>query len=164
MWGRRRVTVVFSKPVSAATAQDASHYVFTNGVAVTGAALAADMVTVTLNTGTLVFGSNYSIIINGILDRASTPVMIAADTAAEFFGVAVCAGGHRKRERAGDGDDAVPTGLAVGGGGATLGGSRDQGNFQYQQVTGNFDVRVCVAGLSLSSIWAEAGFDGAAIA
>jgi hypothetical protein len=48
-------------------------------------------------------------------------------------------------------------GLTVSSAGNGVGGTSDQFNFEYQLQTGNFDVTVCVAGLGLSDLWAEAG-------
>ena len=48
-------------------------------------------------------------------------------------------------------------GLNVTAAGSDFGGNSDQGNFSYQLYSGNFDVCVQVAGLSLSDIFAKAG-------
>ncbi|HWD18992.1 MAG TPA: lamin tail domain-containing protein [Verrucomicrobiae bacterium] len=154
--GDSQVALVFSKPVTAATANDLANYAFTNGLAITGAALAADNVTLTLTTAPLVYGSNYVVVLNGVADQASTPVMIAADTAASFT-----ASPYVPLDLGSAGLPStvalLTNGLTVTTAGAGLGGANDQGNFQFQSVTGDFDVRVCLAGLGLSSVWAQAG-------
>ena len=42
MSGLTNVEIVFSKPIAAATATNAANYVFTNGLAMTGAALSGE--------------------------------------------------------------------------------------------------------------------------
>ncbi len=50
-----------------------------------------------------------------------------------------------------------PTESNISSAGNYIGGASDQFNFDYQLQTGNFDVTVCLAGLGLSDLWAEAG-------
>ena len=82
--GVSQVDVVFSKPVTSATVSDLSNYSFTNGLTINSATLSTDEVTAVLSASPLTYSSNYSLVINGILDRASTPVMIATNTKAAF--------------------------------------------------------------------------------
>ncbi len=78
--GTESVVIVFANPVTAASADNPANYAFTNGLAVISAALAADNVTVTLNTSPLAYNSNYGIVINGIFSGAPTPVEIPTNT------------------------------------------------------------------------------------
>jgi regulation of enolase protein 1 (concanavalin A-like superfamily) len=48
-------------------------------------------------------------------------------------------------------------GVNVSSAGNSIGADSDQFAFEYQLVTGNFDVAVCLAGLGLSDLWAQAG-------
>jgi len=48
-------------------------------------------------------------------------------------------------------------GFNVTGAGRDIGGTNDQFHFNYQQYTGDFDVKVRVESLSLSDAWAKAG-------
>lgn len=154
--GKTEAQVVFSKAVTAASAQSLENYVFTDGLAVSGATLGSDNVTVTLTTAPMTYGSNYTLVINGILDRATTPVMIASNTMTTFT-----ASPYVSTDI---GAEAVPSavaplsnGVAVTAGGGTIGGEADACNLQWQTVTGNFDVAVRLGSLSLSSLWANAG-------
>jgi hypothetical protein len=73
--GPTNVEIVFSKPVAVTNATNAANYAFTNGVAITGAALAIRInYTVTLTNAPLVYGSNYAIVINNIRDRPAPPI------------------------------------------------------------------------------------------
>jgi hypothetical protein len=51
----------------------------------------------------------------------------------------------------------VTNGLTIIGSGADIGGSSDQFDLSYRLVSGNFDIAVRLAGLSLSDTWAKAG-------
>ena len=75
--GLTNVQITYSKTVEAASATNAANYVFTNGLAVTCAALNPDNQTVVLTTAPMTYGSNYCIVINRIRDLASTPNTMA---------------------------------------------------------------------------------------
>ncbi len=78
----KKVVVVFSEPVDAASAKAAGNYTLSGGAQVQGAALdAADQRTVTLTTASaLSFGSVYTLGVNGVKDRFGN----AAATSAPF--------------------------------------------------------------------------------
>ncbi|MEI9960372.1 MAG: hypothetical protein WDM76_04345 [Limisphaerales bacterium] len=78
------VQIVYSKPVEAASATNTANYIFTNGLAIAGASLNPDGMTVVLTTAPLVYGSNYSIVINGVRDRMNLPNHIATNTTIYF--------------------------------------------------------------------------------
>jgi hypothetical protein len=154
--GNTNVQIVYSKLVAAASATNAANYVFTNNLPVTGASLNSDNMTVVLTTATLTYGSNYSIVINGVRDRATTPNMIATNTTVTFQALPF-APQDLGSPAIGSVVTATTNGLTVTATGSDFGGSSDQGNFSYQICTGNFDVSVQVGGLSLSDIFAKAG-------
>ena len=154
--GITNVQVSYSKMVEAASATNTANYAFTNGLAVTGAALDADNQTVLLTTAPLTYGSNYCIVVNRVRDRASTPNTIATNTTVTFAALS-----YAPLDL---GNPSVASSITIAGdgfnvtaAGADFGGNSDQGNFSYQAVTGNFDVAVRVAGLTLSDIFAKAG-------
>lgn len=154
--GPTNVEIIYSKQVNPATATNISNYVFTNGLPITAASLNADGETLVLTTGPLIYGSNYSIVINGVTDLASTPNMIATNTT-----VAIQANTYTPYDignpSVGSTITYVPNGLHVTTEGGDFGGTADQGNLSYQIYTGNFDVCVRVANLGLSDIFAKAG-------
>ncbi len=82
--GTTNVEVDFSKLLQAASANTVANYALTNGTAISGASLSANSTTVILTTAPLVYGSNYTLVINGILDQAIPPNMIAANTRVSF--------------------------------------------------------------------------------
>ena len=82
--GSTNVELDFSKTLQAASATNLANYVFSDGLAVTAASLVAGGSSVILTTAPLVYGSNYTLIINGILDQAIPPNTIAANTLVSF--------------------------------------------------------------------------------
>ena len=154
--GATNVQIVYSKLVAAASATNAANYVFTNGLPVTGAALNADNLTVVLTTAAMTYGSNYSVVINGVRDRAATPNTIATNTMVTFQALPY-APQDLGNPSVSSTVTAAGNGFNVTAAGTDFGGSSDQGNFSYQIYSGNFDLAVRVAGLSLSDIFAKAG-------
>jgi regulation of enolase protein 1 (concanavalin A-like superfamily) len=154
--GTTNVQITYSKPVEAASATNIANYVFTDGLAVTGASLNPDNVTVVLTTAPLAYGSNYSIVINGVRDQMNLPNTIATNTVVTFQALPYTLYDVGN-------PSVISTGAVAGNGinvtaaGSDFGGTNDQGNFSYQIYSGNFDVAVRVADLGLSDIFAQAG-------
>jgi len=82
--GAMNVELDFTKTLSVAAATNPANYVFTDGLAVTAASLMADNSSVLLTTAPLVYGSNYTLVINGVQDQAIPPNTIAPDTTVNF--------------------------------------------------------------------------------
>ncbi len=154
--GTTNVQIVYSKTVATASATKIANYVFTNGLPVTGAKLNPDNLTVVLTTAPMVYGRNYSLVINGVLDRAAIPNLIATNTTVNFQ-----ASSYTPQDIGNPAISSTITpagnGINVTAVGSDFGGNSDQGNFSYQLYAGNFDVSVRVAGLSLSDTFAKAG-------
>jgi len=155
--GTTNVQVVFSEAVEFSSSTSTANYVFTNGVAVTGASLGADKLTVTLITAPLVYGSNYTIVINKVRDRASTPNTIASNTKRTFLATT-----YAVKDIGNPGFTSVVTPVGNGGAdvtaaGSDIGGNTDQCSLLYQLRSGDFDISARVAGISLVDVWAKAG-------
>lgn len=78
------VFVVFSEPVQAAGATNIANYQLSNGATVTRATFGTDNRTIILTTSPLSDAVNYQLTVNNILDLASTPNIIAANTRKTF--------------------------------------------------------------------------------
>jgi beta-galactosidase len=78
------VELDFSKVLEAASATNPANYVFTNGLAITAASLAPNKLSVILTTAPLVYGGNYTLIINGVRDQSVPPNTIATNTLVNF--------------------------------------------------------------------------------
>ncbi len=155
--GTTNVQVFYSEPVETVSATTLVNYRFTNGLPITRATLSSDNLTVTLTTGPMVYGSNYSLVINGVRDRATVPNTIAANTTVRFQAVV-----YASQDL---GNPAVPSSVTVVGNngldvtavGSDIGGYADQGSFNFQVRAGDFDVSARLAGLSPADVWAKAG-------
>ncbi len=79
-----RVVVVFSEPLEQNSATAPSNYAIDNGVTVSAASLASDLITVTLTTSPLSVSIDYTLTVNNVMDRATTPNTIAPGTTAIF--------------------------------------------------------------------------------
>ena len=82
--GTTSVEVDFSKVLEAVSATTVANYALTNGTAISGASLSVNGTTVILTTAPLVYGSNYTLIINGVRDQAIPPNTIAPNTRVSF--------------------------------------------------------------------------------
>lgn len=79
------VEVVFSEPVTPASAEDSPHYQISDGISVTRANLQLDRKTVYLITSTHQRGKVYSITVNGIRDASANANQIAANSSATYL-------------------------------------------------------------------------------
>ena len=82
--GLEQVEIDFSKPLDPASATTPANYSFTDGLAVTAATLMAGDESVLLTTAPLTYGSNYTVVINSLRDRANPPNTLATNTAFSF--------------------------------------------------------------------------------
>ncbi len=154
--GATNVQLVFTKVLEPASAANRTNYVCSGGVTVTAAALDSTGSNVVLVTTPLVYGSNYSITINNVRDRAAVPNTIAPNTVASFL-----ASPYTPEDI---GNPSIPStvtivsnGVNVAAAGTDIGGAADQFSFNFAPRTGDFDVAARVAGLALSDLWAKAG-------
>ena len=155
-FGTTNLQLTFSKPVEAASATNATNYFVPVGFAVTAAVLDPTALLVTLTTSPLVYGSNYTLVINNVRDRATPPNPILPNTPVNFTASPFA--------RLDVGGPPVPSsvvilsnGLSVSAVGSDIGGVADQFGFNFQLVTGNFDYSVCVTNLSDANPFAKAG-------
>ncbi len=153
--GASNVELDFSKTLAPTNATNAANYVFTNGPAITAASLSSNQTSVLLATATpLVYGSNYTVIINHLQDQAIPPNTIATNTTIHFTASPMVP------VDIGISPDAssfvvLSNGLGMTATGSDIGGSSDQFSLEYQTRSGDFDVSVRVAGLSPSDVWAK---------
>ena len=82
--GATNVEVDFSKSLETASAANAANYSFTNGQPVTSVTFAPNGTSVLLGTTPLVYGSNYTVVVNGVRDQAVPPNTVAPNSAASF--------------------------------------------------------------------------------
>ncbi|HVV71732.1 MAG TPA: Ig-like domain-containing protein, partial [Verrucomicrobiae bacterium] len=154
-FGTTNIQLVFSEELDLSTATGPGNY-FLSGAVITGVALDTSGTVVTLTTSPLTYGNSYSLVLNGIRDRALAPNTIASNTTVEFTlqsSMSQDIGNAALPATA----TSVPDGIDITASGRDIGGTSDQFNLNYQRCAGDFDVCVRVAGLSFSDVWAKAG-------
>ena len=83
--GTTSVQVDFSKPLEAASAGDVANYSLSNGQPVTSVVILPGGTSVLLSTTTpLVYGSGYTVTVNGVRDQAVSPNTVAPNAATSF--------------------------------------------------------------------------------
>jgi regulation of enolase protein 1 (concanavalin A-like superfamily) len=152
--GQTNVTILFSKPVSPATAARAANYAISPAAPITAAAMAGSQA-VALSVSGLSMGVNYVVTVNAVQDLASSPNTIAPGSKIGFVASIFEPGTIGQPTPAGS-TAVVSNGIVVSAGGA-IGGTADAAPFNYFMQSGNFDFSVRVQSLTLSSPWAEAG-------
>ena len=154
--GTTTVRLIFSEPMAAPGATNPANYRINGGASVTAAAFGADGQTVLLTTSLLAFGTSYTVTVNNVTDRSSTPNPIPPDSTVPFttmefapkdIGSPVLAGSNQP----------APGGLDVTAAGRDIGGTSDQFHFSYQQKTGDFDMQTRLAGVTVSDPYLHAG-------
>ncbi|HAM72380.1 MAG TPA: hypothetical protein DCM86_12120, partial [Verrucomicrobiales bacterium] len=154
--GSNVVSVTFSEPVEAASGGNKGNYGISGGVTISSAAFGGDNRTVLLSTSPLTVGVSYTVTVTGVRDLAGIPNTILPGSQATFVATEFAPAAIGSPSPAG-GATPVAGGLDATGGGSDIGGTGDSFQFFYQQRTGDFDVAVRVASLSVADAWTKAG-------
>ena len=157
--GLTQVQVAFSERIAVDTATNSSNFQITNSVGavtITEARLDATQSNVVLNVSAMVEGATYALMVNNVVDASSGRNPIAPNTRMSFTAISYTPAAIGDPQPSGEAI-AVPGGLNVSGGGADIGGTTDQFQFNYQPRTGDFDVKVRLDSLSLADAWSKAG-------
>ncbi len=153
-----RVIVSYSERVEPASATNFANYAANNGVVITGAYMTNDDRSIALITSPLTASTTYILTVNNVRDRAVVPNVIAANATANF---SLASGDFAAQNIGGPAQPGSVTSVGGGydivAGGTNILGTSDQFSFNYQQITGDFDYRVRVAGLSLADAWSKGG-------
>ena len=152
------VFVSFSERIEPATALNIANYALNNGAIISAVYFTNDNRTIALATSPIAENTAYTLTVNNVRDRAVTPNSILANSQFNF----VRASGAFASQDIGAPSvagsvSAVAGGYNITAGGTNIVGAADQFTFNYQQVVGDFDVRVRVAGLTLADAWSKAG-------
>ncbi len=157
--GLSQVQVSFSERIKLSTATNLANYSITGtsgSPAISSATLDASQSNVVLNVATMTDGAAYTLTINHLTDQSAAANIIAANSHTNFtatFYTPMTVGGATPPGSF----TPVSNGFDMSGGGADLGGTNDQFQFNYVQRTGDFDVMVRVNSLTLADAWSEAG-------
>ncbi|HVY69813.1 MAG TPA: lamin tail domain-containing protein, partial [Verrucomicrobiae bacterium] len=152
--GPTTIRLQFDEAVSTSTATVPGNYSVGGGVTVTSAAFGADNQTILLTMAPLTYGTTYTVTAKNIQDRAQTPNTIAPGSQLSFLAlefVSADIGGSGSIQRLG------PGAYDVNGGGADIGGGKDQFQFAWELRSGNFDVQTRVAGVAVTDPFLRVG-------
>jgi hypothetical protein len=150
-----KVFLVFSKPVVQPSATTVGNYSLSPSVSILAAQFGARSNIVELDTAYLTPAVDYTLTVNNVRDRANN--VIATDSQVIFNVVGFTSGDVGAPVTAGS-STPVTDGFNVVGAGTDIGGTSDQFQFNYESSkrVGDFDLRVRVASLTLSDVWAKA--------
>jgi hypothetical protein len=152
------VRVTFSEGVSNVTGTNAGNYVITRvggSLAVTAARFGSSLAEIILTTATQTAGTNYTLTVNNVRDRAGAANLIAANSQTNFIATPFIAADIGNPAMGGF-QTPVSGGVDVSASGNGVSGTSDQFTFSYQNYTNNFDVRVRVGNVSLAGPWTRA--------
>src|SRR6185295_15124548 len=101
-------------------------------------------------------GATYTVTVNNVTDQSVAANRIANNSQTQFTAVSYTIADIGSPSIAGS-VGAVAGGYNITAGGTNVFGTGDQFTFNYQQVIGDFDFKVRVAGLTLADAWSKAG-------
>ena len=148
-----RLVITFSEPVDLTTATSLGNYSISN-VTLSAPVISSNGLSVTLTTSPLGYGTNYTLVVHSVRDRAVTFNVIATNSSfafsrVEFFlqDVGTPAPGVLV---------SIPNGANLTAGNSDFSSTLDSFNYAYQQYRGDFDVKVRVAALDFADTWTTA--------
>jgi hypothetical protein len=155
--GLTQVRLSFDVVMDPVTTQEPTNYRITNSagsVLISNAVLETTGTNVLLTCAPMTEGATYTLVVSFLRDVCGEE--IPADTTVAFTVSSYVAQNIGNAQPPGT-SIGTNGGYNISGGGADIGGTNDQFQFAWQQRTGDFDVKVRIASLSLSDSWAEAG-------
>ena len=154
--GQTQVRVWFSEPMAAPGATNPANYRLDRGRSVLAAQYGADQSQVLLTTTELTYGQTYTLTVSNLFDQAATPNPLPPGSQISFTAYEFVPQNVGNPALPGN-TVSVPGGVDVSGSGSTIGGASDQFHFGWQERTGNFDLEVRVAGLTVTDPFVRAG-------
>lgn len=155
-FGANEVRVIFSELMDAESLAEPGHYAIDPGISVSNAEPGEDGKTVFLETSDLMVGTQYTLTVNNVRDRAATPNTIAPNTRVDFIASDFEPSDIGDTEAPGV-MTAVENGADVKVTGGSIADTEDRFQFSHEQRTGNFDVKIRLQSLEASNIFAQAG-------
>lgn len=149
-----QLRIIFTEPVDGQSATTPLNYQLDGGIVISSVSFLADESTVVLATTAMTYGVRYSLSVANVRDRAATPNTIAPGTVQPFTAIEYV---PADIGISGGSTTVVPGGFDVTGAGEDIGGSADQCHFAHQERTGDFDMRVRLASLSVTHPYVQAG-------
>ena len=157
--GLSAILASFSEQLSAASVTSIASYSVT-GIAGTLTILSAQLdlsqTNVILSVSPMSAGATYTLTLNNVADQSAAANAVLANSQAQFTALAIASADIGGPAVAGS-STTVAGGFNLTGAGTDIGGTADQFQFTYQPVSGDFDMKVRVASLTLTDPWAKAG-------
>lgn len=157
--GLSQVEVSLSKRITPVTATNTANYSLVGpdgAVSILGANQDISQSNVVLTVAAMVNEDSYVLTVNNLTDQTSHGNVIAANSQAGLIASLYLPAAVGSPVPSGS-QMVLSNGLTLTSDGTAIGGNGDQFQFSYQPVSGNFDVSVRLASLSLSDTWAKAG-------
>lgn len=156
--GTGTVTVRFSEPVSAATATALGNYSLSPAISFSSAVLAGDGRSVTFTTSTpLSYGTAYTLTVSGVTDISAAANVILPGSTRSFTALPFVLGSVGSPLVAPASDSSATGEYFLTSSGSLPQATADSYGFASESRTGDFDLRVRVASLGLTDMWARAG-------
>ena len=157
--GLSQVLASFSERLSAASVTSIANYSVT-GMAGTLTILSAQLdgsqTNLILSVSQMTAGATYTLTVNNVADQSAAANTVLANSQAQFTALPITGTDIGGPAVAGS-STTVTGGFNVSGAGSDIGGTADQFQFNYQPQSGDFDMKVRVASLTLTDPWAKAG-------
>ena len=158
-FGLSQVEASFSKRMTPASGTNLANYSIASPggtLSLLDATLDPSQSNVVLTVSSMTDQTTYTVTVNNLVDQTAHGNVIAANSQASFLASAYASSAIGNPPA--PGTQVVSTnGLTITSSGSAIGGTNDQFQFSSKLVTGNFDLMVRLANLSLSDTWAKAG-------
>ena len=155
--GLTGVEVMFSAGITAETATNLANYTLTGpegGLTLLSAAQDASGSNVVLTVGTMSNGATYTLTASNLANRFATNNLLPPNSQTSFIATAFAPVGIGVGQPV---QQTLSNGFMISAYGVLLNGTNDHAGFSGQLQAGNFDIRVCLAGLGAADVWSEAG-------
>jgi hypothetical protein len=158
--GLSQVVAWFSERLAASSVTNIANYSITSlqgSLTIQSAALDGTLTNVLINVSTMTTGALYTLTVNGPTDQSAAANVVAPNSQAQFSAAALTPVNIGNPAIPGSVSSAGANAFDMTGSGTNLYGGADQFTFGYQQIAGDFDLRVRVQALNALEAWARAG-------
>jgi hypothetical protein len=157
--GLNQIVATFSERLALASITNIANYAVTStagNLTISGASLDVTETNVVLDVSSMTPGVTYTLRVNNVTDKSAAANAVAPNSTVQFTAVVISVANVGAPSFSGT---ATPSGNGydVTGAGTNILGAADQFTFAYQQLTGDFDVKLRLTAFSAADAWARAG-------
>lgn len=156
-FGHTNLLVYFSEQLDPASVTNPASYTIGPGSGILAAALEPSGDVVRLHTATLMNDLTYDLDIRDVTDLADRPNPIAPGTRVTFTALGLAPSAIGANAQLGTLEHPGPGVWRLGGAGSAIGTTADQFQFASAEVTGDFDVQVKIAAMTVATPYMQAG-------